>query len=410
MPAGISTEMSTGYREDWRAVVMLDCHAIIGPYHSGSPLLQGTTLVIDPKRTTGTPILSKDAAADVPVPDLPAPDIRPRDVSRDVSPDVSVIIVNYGTADLALDAVASVLDRSDRVRDIHLVDNASPGDDARLLAAAIAARTWQGRVILHAETTNHGFGRGNNLVIAALAKAETPPDKVFLLNPDARLGNDAVRILAEFLDAHPQAGAAGARIEKPGPDGRLQTVTAAFRFPSLAGTFASAVAFGPIARLFARWQVPLSPDLPTSPVDWVAGAAVMLRMSALREAGFFDPAYFLYYEEVDLMRQISAKGWQTWYVAEALVIHAEGAATGVKSGESGRRRLPAYWYHSWQYYMRKNHGRAVALLACLAWGFGAVFNMGLSWLRGREPAAPLHFLPDLWAHALRPLLGLRGAA
>ena len=411
MPAGISTEMSTGYREDWRAVVMLDCHAIIAPNHSGSPLLQGTTLVIDPKRTTGTPILSKDAAADVPVrdmptPDKPTPDLRVRDIS--------VIIVNYGTFDLALEAAASVLEHSDRVRDIHLVDNASPGAspgaEARHLAAAIAERHWQGRVILHAETTNHGFGRGNNLVIAALAKAETPPDKVFLLNPDARLGNDAVRILAEFLDAHPQAGAAGARIEKPGPCGSLQTVTAAFRFPSLAGTFASAVAFGPIARLFARWQVPLSPDLPTARVDWVAGAAVMLRMSALHKAGFFDPEYFLYYEEVDLMRQLARKGWQTWHVAEALVFHAEGAATGVKSGESGRRRLPAYWYHSWQYYMRKNHGRAVALLACLAWGFGAVFNMGLSWLRGREPAAPLHFLPDLWAHALRPLLGLRGAA
>jgi GT2 family glycosyltransferase len=102
------------------------------------------------------------------------------------------------------------------------------------------------------------------------------------------------------------------------------------------------------------------------------------------------------------MHQMARKGWTTWFVAEARVIHAEGAATGVKSHE-GRRARPAYWYHSWQYYMRKNHGRAVAVLACLVWGLGAALNAGLSWLRGGPPAAPLNFSADLWTHALRPL-------
>lgn len=316
---------------------------------------------------------------------------------------VSVIIVNYGTADLALEAIASVLAIEPGVRDIHLVDNASPDDDATLLAREIAARGWQHRVRLHAETTNHGFGRGNNLVLEALSREVSGPDKVFLLNPDARLDNAAMTLLAAFLDTHPQVGAAGARIEKPGH----VPVTAAFRFPGLISTFSGAVSFGPLTRLCARWQVPLAPDLATSRVDWVAGAAVMLRMAALRDAHMFDPAYFLYYEEVDLMRQMAAKGWQTWYVAEARVIHSEGAATGVKSGRAERRRLPAYWYHSWQYYMRKNHGRLAALITCLTWWGGAAINHGLSLLRGRVPAAPLGLFPDLWAYAMRPLLGLK---
>ncbi len=184
-------------------------------------------------------------------------------------------------------------------------------------------------------------------------------------------------------------------------------MTAAFRFPSLIATFAGALAFGPVSRLCARWQVPLDPGLPTGRVDWVSGAAVMLRLTALQQAGCFDPAYFLYYEEVDLMRQMTARGWQTWYHPEALVIHAEGAATGVQSGRAGRRRLPAYWYHSWQYYLRKNHGRAAALLACLLWGLGAALNHAIARARGREPAAPLRLFPDLWTHAARPLLGLK---
>lgn len=339
--------------------------------------------------------------------------------SQDVVADVCVIIVNYGTADLALEAAASVLGKAAaRVRDIHIVDNDSPHPssspspgaddttDAEVIARAIAARGWGARVKLHAESTNHGFGRGNNLVIAGLAAKASPPDKVFLLNPDARLDNAVVTILATFLDDHPKAGAVGARIEKPGHG----PVTAAFRFPGLISTFSDAVAFGPLSRLCARWQVPLAPDLPTSRVDWVSGAAVMFRMAALRDADMFDPEFFLYYEEVDLMRQLARKGWETWHVAEARVIHAEGAATGVHNGQSGRRRLPAYWYHSWQYYMRKNHGRPVALVACLAWAGGALLNNALSRLRGKGPAAPLRLFSDLWAHAVRPLLGLKAGS
>ncbi len=317
--------------------------------------------------------------------------------------DVSVIVVNFGTAELAIKAVASVLTHPQRVREIHLVDNNSPGQDSAELAKAIAERGWDGRVYLHAEPINHGFGRGNNLILEHLAQQENPPNWVFLLNPDASLGNAAIQILAEFLDGHPQVAAAGTRIEKP----QRGSVVAAFRFPSLISTFSDAVSFGPLSRICDRWQVPLDPDLPTSRVDWVSGAAVMLRMTALRDVGFFDPEYFLYYEEVDLMRQLARKGWQTWHVAEALVIHAEGVATGVGSGRSERRPLPAYLYHSWQYYMRKNLGHSRALLACLAWGAGAVFNLGLARLRGKEPAAPLNFFSDLWSHAIRPLLGLR---
>ena len=287
--------------------------------------------------------------------------IVPKDFAADVTrQDVCVIIVNYGTADLALEAATSVLAQADRLHSLHIVDNASPGPDAVRIADTITTRAWGDRVTLHPERVNHGFGRGNNLVIAALLNTPNPPDKIFLLNPDARLGNDAVTLLARFLDANPKAGAAGARIEKPGGI----PVTAAFRFPGLISTFSGAVAFGPLSRLCARWQVPLPATLPSGPVDWVAGAAVMFRTAALRDAQMFDPAYFLYYEEVDLMRQTAKAGWQTWYVAEALVLHAEGAATGVKSGRPERRRLPAYWYQSWQYYMRKNHGRATALLAC----------------------------------------------
>jgi GT2 family glycosyltransferase len=323
-------------------------------------------------------------------------------MSLPAAAEISVIVVNYGTAELALEAVGSVLSRGHGGRgvDVHLVDNASPGDDATTIAAAIERRGWSDRVTFYPEAVNHGFGGGNNVALEALARRATPPDKVFLLNPDARLGNEAIADLADVLDAR-GAAVAGARIEKP--DGT--PVTAAFRFPGATSVFEGAVTFGPVSRLLSRWQVSLPPGLPTSRVDWVSGAAAMFRFDAIRAAGGFDPAYFLYYEEVDLMRQIARTGGETWYVAEALVVHSEGAATGVRSGGAAPRR-PAYWYASWHHYFRKNHGRLHALAAAAVWAAGAAGGRSLAWLLRRPSTVPQRFFRDFWAMAGRPLVGL----
>lgn len=318
--------------------------------------------------------------------------------------EVSVIIVNYGTAELAIAAVESVLTRQHggRAVDIHVVDNASPGGDAELLRATHADRGWGGRVTLYPEQINHGFGRGNNLVLHALAARPTPPGKVFLLNPDAQLDNEALDILAAFLDSHPNAGCVGASITNP--DGRL--ATAAFRFPSAISEFSDSLAFGPVARLFRRHSVALSPDMPTQRVHWVAGAAAMLRWEAIWQCRGFDPRFFLYFEEVDLMRQLAQQGWETWYVPDAQVIHIEGAATNVKSGNAQRRPHPDYWYDSWLAYHLKAHGPWGARLCAAARLAGWSANRAITFMRRRPTLAPKDYLDGFTRRILRPLAGL----
>ncbi|HWL48083.1 MAG TPA: glycosyltransferase, partial [Sphingomonadaceae bacterium] len=167
--------------------------------------------------------------------------------------DVAVVIVNYGTAELAISGVESVLahHHGGRHVTVHLIDNASPGDDAALLAETYRERAWSDRVTLYQEPINHGFGRGNNIVLRTLAALAHPPDKVMLLNPDARLTTETVAALADCLDAHPHAAVAGAGINRPGGE----AVAAAFRFPSLAGEFAGSVRSRFTDRLFAHWLV-----------------------------------------------------------------------------------------------------------------------------------------------------------
>lgn len=319
---------------------------------------------------------------------------------------IAVIIVNYNASKLALAGVRSVLERDPDGHDvhIHLIDNASPVQDATHLETAIAQNGWQRDVTLYAEQTNHGFGRGNNIVLNALSAVDTPPEFVFLLNPDAQIKPQTLGVLVRFMTTHPQAAMLGTRAYNPG---QSDPVAAAFRFPSMLSTFSAALNFGPVSRLLGRYQVSLGGNLETCKVDWVSGAAVLARREIWEKLGFFDPAYFLYYEEVDLMRRTRQAGWECWHVAEAEIIHVEGASTEVRGAHKGPGRKPPYWYHSWQYYFLKNHGRLYALCVAISWIKGAALNHVLARVRGQTPAAPQFFFRDFWAFAVRPLLGLR---
>lgn len=323
------------------------------------------------------------------------------------SPDISVIIVNYGTAELTMAAVDSVLAQNygERVVDIHVVDNASPGEDAASLQQAHSDRDWGARVTLYLQTDNLGFGAGNNGVLEVLATLPAPPEMVFLLNPDASLSNNAIALLAEALQTDPKIGFAGAAICTQNGE----PVTSAFRFPGIISEFIAGLNFGPVTRIFHRWWVPMSPDTAAGQVDWVSGAAVMMRMSCLLDIGFFDPDFFLYYEEVELMHRGRAHGWSSIFVPAARVIHVEGAATGMPKARQYRKRYPAYWYRSWRIYFLKTSGRSLALLAALGWVTGAAGNHVISWFRRREPFTPLYFFGDCWAYILRPLLNRNDA-
>lgn len=314
---------------------------------------------------------------------------------------IAVIVVNYGTADLAIAAVESVLSRhhGDHPVEVHLLDNASPGDDAERLMRAHDEGGWTGRVRLWLEPENHGFGRGNNIVIRHLAERASPPDYVFLLNPDAELANEALAILADRLDATPSAAAAGAAIALP--SGR--PVTAAFRFPSALSEFVQAANFGPLTRLFPNALVPLPPDQPDGPVDWVAGAAVMMRLADIHRLHGFDPDFFLYYEEVELMFRLRRQGHGILYVPAARVVHAEGAATQVKK-VAVRRPRPDYWYRSWRLYYTKTRGRFRAIGVGLGWMAGAGVNAVLSGLRRQPLYAPKGFFRDFPRLVLMPLI------
>jgi GT2 family glycosyltransferase len=77
-----------------------------------------------------------------------------------------------------------------------------------------------------------------------------------------------------------------------------------------------------------RYHIDDWPDSVRQDVDWVVGAALMVRGSALEAVGGFDDDFFMYSEELDLCKRIKKAGWRVVYDPAAIVIHYEGRSSG----------------------------------------------------------------------------------
>src|SRR5205807_5960096 len=142
-------------------------------------------------------------------------------------------------------------------------------------------------------------------------------DFVALINNDVELAPDWVRILLEATHAHPEAG--------------LFTGTLLFRGEEVVNST------GLIIDGFGRardrdFRVPLAQlSRADGEVAGVSGGAALLRASMLREIGLFDPAYFAYYEDVDLSLRASRAGYRSFYVRAATARHRFAATFGADS-------------------------------------------------------------------------------
>ena len=310
-------------------------------------------------------------------------------------PSVLTLIVNWRTPDLTLRAAESALAAMQGMRGaVTIVDNASGDGSADSIARAIAARGWDRAPVpvrLIRSPVNGGFGAGNNLGAAAGLPDGTRPDLLFLLNSDAFPDPDAIARMVAHMQAHPGTAIVGAAVR--GEDHAPHRT--AFRFPSIPGEFESAIRLGPVSRLLHRHIVAPPPPDTAGPVDWVAGAAMMIRADVYDRLGGFDEGFFLYYEETDLCLRAARAGHRTDYLPQARVVHVGSASAGL-----GRRgRMPGYWFDSRLRYFTRNHGRAYALAATAAHLAGGMLWRARLLVQRRAPADPPRFLRDMLAHA-----------
>ncbi|HEU4459259.1 MAG TPA: glycosyltransferase family 2 protein [Methylibium sp.] len=322
--------------------------------------------------------------------------------------DVRVVIVNYRTAKLAIDCLASLADEVAQRPGtrVVVVDNASGDGSAEAIAQAIGERGWSAWAGVLPSAVNGGFAYGNNLAVrAALAEPE-PPAWFWMLNPDTRVDPGALGALVDFAEAHAEVGIVGSALEND--DGSAWPY--AFRFPTVWSEFEGGARFGPLSRLLRSRSV-LRPmgDRPVA-VDWMPGASMMVRREVFDAIGLMDEGYFLYYEETDFFLQAHRAGWQSWYVPASRVMHIAGASTGVTGEKVMKKRMPAYWFESRRRYFVKNHGRAYAMLVDAAW-----LVAHLSWrarraLQRKPDTDPPRLAADFVSHSALLHGGLPGNA
>jgi N-acetylglucosaminyl-diphospho-decaprenol L-rhamnosyltransferase len=270
-------------------------------------------------------------------------------------PDLSVSIVNTNSRALLLACLDSLAGTD---AEIVVLDNASEDGSAE----AVRERFPDVRVI--AQPHRAGFGANHNTVIRA-----TTGRYVYVLNEDTTAGDWGFEALTAYLDTHPRVAALGPRLVYP--DGRLQD--SAWRFPTPLVSALSLATLGRLGVTQSRGDVPRA-------VDWVTGAAVVLRRAALDEIGLFDEDFFLYSEEVDLQARLHRAGWEVHYFPRVSVVHHESQF----SADIPERRINEMW-RSRHRYWQKHHTGAGARVAALATGAQYAVRAALAPVARRDP-------------------------
>lgn len=220
-----------------------------------------------------------------------------------------------------------------------VVDNASSDGSADLIAGSFP------EVQLITNEENRGYGRACNQ-----GSRTGDSEFLFFLNPDTICSPRSVELLAAYMKENAGVAAAGPR---QGADDTSVSISA-FRFPTLLRpTINNAV-----TRLIFKDRMALHyprghPSITDGgEVDWLSGAALMVRRSAFDDVGGFDQRYFMYFEDTDLCDRLRKKGWRVEYRPESEIIH-QGARS---SGDTGER-LRIEIQRSRLLYLSERHGR-----------------------------------------------------
>jgi GT2 family glycosyltransferase len=271
-----------------------------------------------------------------------------------VKPDVSIVSVTWNSADCIealLDSVARAA--NGLVVEILIVDNAS--DDGTVERVR---ENGFGGIRLIRVSRNIGYSRANNM---GIRKARG--DYVFLLNPDAQLEEDALRVGLDYMKENPTVAVLAPQMFYP--DGHLQPSVRAF--PDHMGIILEMMG---ISRLFpnlSRWKLNPKPVSRPTEVDQPMGAALLMRRMVFLEIGAFDPRLRMFFSDVDLLKRVRARGYKVVLHPGMRVNHVMGLST-----RKARSRMALEWSSGLTRYFTKHERRNPfnAVLNFFNWAVG----------------------------------------
>jgi GT2 family glycosyltransferase len=224
-----------------------------------------------------------------------------------VSRRILISVLNWNCSEetvACVDSLVALENRAGHVIDILVIDNGSRPEEWTKLQAGLA----HAAVTLLRNEQNLGFAGGHN--IALRQALDGGADFAWLVNSDAVAKPDSLDKLVALIDADPRCGAASPLVLARDDESVIDFCGARHDWAAMASV--SSTSIDETRKMEAQYPRDM----------WLMGAALMLRVAALREVGLLDDAYFAYYEDNDISARLSAKGWLCRMAFDAVVLHS----------------------------------------------------------------------------------------
>lgn len=261
---------------------------------------------------------------------------------------LTIVIVNYNVKYYLEQCLFSVERALNGIQgEVYVVDNASSDGSIEYLRHKFP---W---VYYIENKKNLGFSVANNI---AIRKARG--EYVLLLNPDTIVGEDTFRQCIEFMDAHPDAGGLGVRLQRTDGSMALESRrgvptpwTAFCKMSGLCTTFPNSTVFG-------RYYMQYLPLDRAVEIEVLSGACMMIRAEVFTKCGLLDEDFFMYGEDIDMSYRILKAGYKNYFLP-VNILHYKGESTQKSSYRY------AIVFHKAMYIFFKKHFSYNFILLCI---------------------------------------------
>jgi GT2 family glycosyltransferase len=263
--------------------------------------------------------------------------------------DLSVIVINWNTRQLLLDCLRSVYGsiRSSTF-EVFVVDNGSTDGSVEAVSIAYPSAT------IIANGRNEGFAKANNIAIRQMRGSYA-----VLLNSDTLMKDGAIDGLRAFMDSHPEAGMCGPQLLYGDASSQMSTGT----FPDILGELTCRT-FARLVTGSKRRYLP-APHTGPSAVDFIIGACMFVRRSAIDAVGMLDEEYFFFYEEIDWCFRMNKTGWKVYHIPDIEIFHFGGQSTRTIN----LRARAESWRSRYLFFLKSRNLSKTAMFGVYALGF-----------------------------------------
>lgn len=219
--------------------------------------------------------------------------------------ELSIIIVEYKNTDIIKEAITSIQKHFINFDyEIFVISNSDYSEDVRKNLSISFPN-----VHFIFNQKNLGFAKANNQGIK-----QSNSEFVLLINPDTKVVDNGISYAINLMKTNSKIAVIGPKIFDK--NGKVQDSCREF-------ITINKLIFRALKRTINGKSAVLEKIeySKTQPVDWISGACILVRRSAIDDVGLMDERYFMYDEDMDWCRRFWQHGWEVWYLPHLMIEH-----------------------------------------------------------------------------------------